>query len=53
MVKKSAVLNYLNIMEMKNEEINRSDVVVFFQKAVVDFLFLMQFPILNWEKGKV
>jgi N6-L-threonylcarbamoyladenine synthase len=35
---KSAVLNYLNKMEMKNEEINRADVAASFQKAVVDFL---------------
>lgn len=35
---KSAVLNYLNKMEMKNEEINKADVAASFQKAVVDFL---------------
>lgn len=35
---KSAVLNYLNQMEMKNEEINRPDVAASFQKAVVSFL---------------
>lgn len=35
---KSAVLNYLNQMEMKNEEVNRADVAASFQKAVVDFL---------------
>lgn len=35
---KSAVLNYLNKMEMKKEEINRADVAASFQKAVVDFL---------------
>lgn len=35
---KSAVLNYLNKMEMKNEEINRADVAASFQKAVVDVL---------------
>lgn len=35
---KSAVLNYLNQMEMKNEEINRADVAASFQKAVVSFL---------------
>ncbi|MBV7276272.1 tRNA (adenosine(37)-N6)-threonylcarbamoyltransferase complex transferase subunit TsaD [Clostridiaceae bacterium UIB06] len=35
---KSAVLNYLNQMEMKKEEINRADVAASFQKAVVDFL---------------
>ncbi len=35
---KSAVLNYLNKMEMKNEEINKADVAASFQKAVVDVL---------------
>jgi N6-L-threonylcarbamoyladenine synthase len=35
---KSAVLNYLNKMEMKGEEVNRADVAASFQKAVVDFL---------------
>lgn len=35
---KSAVLNYLNKMEMKKEEINRADVAASFQKAVVSFL---------------
>lgn len=35
---KSAVLNYLNQMEMKGEEINRADVAASFQKAVVSFL---------------
>ena len=35
---KSAVLNYLNSMEMKKEEINRADVAASFQKAVVDVL---------------
>ena len=35
---KSAVLNYLNKMEMKKEEINRADVAASFQKAVVDVL---------------
>ena len=35
---KSSVLNYLNQMEMKNEEINRADVAASFQKAVVSFL---------------
>ncbi|BDS18217.1 tRNA (adenosine(37)-N6)-threonylcarbamoyltransferase complex transferase subunit TsaD [Clostridium perfringens] len=35
---KSAVLNYLNKMEMKNEEINKADVVASFQKAVVEVL---------------
>ena len=35
---KSAVLNYLNQMEMKNLEINKADVAASFQKAVVDFL---------------
>lgn len=35
---KSAVLNYLNTMEMKNEKVNRADVAASFQKAVVDFL---------------
>ena len=33
---KSAVLNYLNKMEMKNEEINQTDVVASFQKDVVE-----------------
>ena len=35
---KSAVLNYLNSCEMKNEEINRADVAASFQQAVVDVL---------------
>lgn len=35
---KSAVLNYLNKMEMKKEEVNRADVAASFQKAVVDVL---------------
>lgn len=35
---KSAVLNYLNNMQMKNEEVNKADVAASFQKAVVDFL---------------
>lgn len=35
---KSAVLNYLNQMEMKKEEVNRADVAASFQKAVVSFL---------------
>jgi len=35
---KSAVLNYLNKMEMKGLEVNRADVAASFQKAVVDFL---------------
>ncbi|RXM56960.1 tRNA (adenosine(37)-N6)-threonylcarbamoyltransferase complex transferase subunit TsaD [Clostridium tetani] len=35
---KSSVLNYLNTMEMKKEEINKADVAASFQKAVVDFL---------------
>ncbi|PRR79024.1 tRNA N6-adenosine threonylcarbamoyltransferase [Clostridium liquoris] len=35
---KSAVLNYLNNMKMKDEKINKADVAASFQKAVVDFL---------------
>lgn len=35
---KSAVLNYLNSMEMKGEEINRADVAASFQKSVIDVL---------------
>ena len=35
---KSAVLNYLNKMEMKGLEVNRADVAASFQKAVVDVL---------------
>ncbi len=35
---KSAVLNYINSMEMKHTEINRADVAASFQKAVVDVL---------------
>ncbi|MBC2579662.1 tRNA (adenosine(37)-N6)-threonylcarbamoyltransferase complex transferase subunit TsaD [Clostridium sp. DJ247] len=35
---KSAVLNYLNQMEMKNESVNTADVAASFQKAVVSFL---------------
>lgn len=35
---KSSVLNYLNKMEMKNEEINVADTAASFQKAVVDVL---------------
>jgi N6-L-threonylcarbamoyladenine synthase len=35
---KSAVLNYLNKMEMKGIEVNKADLAASFQKAVVDFL---------------
>jgi len=35
---KSAVLNYLNKMEMTKQEINKADVAASFQKAVVDVL---------------
>ncbi|KAJ49353.1 N6-L-threonylcarbamoyladenine synthase [Clostridium tetanomorphum] len=35
---KSAVLNYLNNIQMKEEHINKADVAASFQKAVVDFL---------------
>ncbi len=35
---KSAVLNYINSMEMKNEEICKADVAASFQEAVVDVL---------------
>lgn len=35
---KSAVLNYINSLEMKHEEINRADVAASFQEAVVDVL---------------
>jgi N6-L-threonylcarbamoyladenine synthase len=35
---KSAVLNYINKMNMKNEEINKADLAASFQKAVVDVL---------------
>lgn len=35
---KSAVLNYLNMCEMKNMEINKADVAASFQKSVVDSL---------------
>ena len=35
---KSAVLNYLNVCEMKNIEVNKADVAASFQKAVVDSL---------------
>ncbi len=35
---KSAVLNYINSMEMKNTEVNRADVAASFQHAVVDVL---------------
>lgn len=35
---KSAVLNYLNKMEMKGEEVNKADVAASFQKAVVEVL---------------
>ncbi|MCR5655301.1 MAG: tRNA (adenosine(37)-N6)-threonylcarbamoyltransferase complex transferase subunit TsaD [Lachnospiraceae bacterium] len=35
---KSAVLNYLNSCEMKNEEVDRANVAASFQKAVVDVL---------------
>ena len=35
---KSAVLNYLNQMSMKGEEVNKADVAASFQKAVVDYL---------------
>jgi N6-L-threonylcarbamoyladenine synthase len=35
---KSAVLNHINICEMKQEEINRADIAASFQEAVVDVL---------------
>ena len=35
---KSAVLNYINSMEMKNEEINKADLAASFQEAVIDVL---------------
>lgn len=35
---KSAVLNYLNSMKMKNEEVNANDVAASFQEAVIDAL---------------
>jgi len=35
---KSAVLNYINTCEMKNEEVNRADVAASFQEAVIDVL---------------
>lgn len=35
---KSAVLNYLNSMEQKNEEVNKADVAASFQKAVISNL---------------
>ncbi len=35
---KSAVLNYLNGCEMKQQEINRADVAASFQRAVIDVL---------------
>ncbi|SKA80944.1 O-sialoglycoprotein endopeptidase [Clostridium sp. USBA 49] len=35
---KSAVLNYLNNMEMKGEKINKADVAASFQKALIDVL---------------
>lgn len=35
---KSAVLNYLNKMEMKNEDVNKADIAASFQKAVVEVL---------------
>ncbi len=35
---KSAVLNYINSMEMKHADINRADVAASFQNAVVDVL---------------
>lgn len=35
---KSAVLNYINSLEMKHEKVNRADVAASFQEAVVDVL---------------
>lgn len=35
---KSAVLNYINQMDMKGENINRADIAASFQKSVVSFL---------------
>lgn len=35
---KSAVLNHINMCEMKKEEINRADIAASFQEAVVDVL---------------
>ena len=42
---KSAVLNYINQKEMKNEEINRADVAASFQKAVTDMTWIK----LRWQ----
>lgn len=35
---KSAVLNYMNTMKMKNIEVNKADIAASFQKSVVDIL---------------
>jgi N6-L-threonylcarbamoyladenine synthase len=35
---KSSVLNFINISEMKQEEINRADIAASFQEAVIDVL---------------
>lgn len=35
---KSAVLNYLNMCEMKGMEINKADIAASFQKSIVDSL---------------
>jgi len=35
---KSSVLNYINSMKMKNEEINKNDVSASFQEAIIDVL---------------
>lgn len=49
---KSAVLNYLNNMEMKNLQVNKADVAASFQKAVVDFLVDNSLKACNLKKAK-
>ena len=44
---KSAVLNYLNEMKMKNMEVNRADVAASFQKAVIEVLVQKSFEALS------
>lgn len=47
---KSAVLNYINSCEMKNEEINRADLVASFQNAVVESLVSRTIALAKEEK---
>jgi len=47
---KSAVLNYLNMCQMKNIEINKADIAASFQKAVVDAIVEKTMLVANEKK---